>query len=182
MAFHLFRTSQVAKDLAAGAVSPRDQARYLIVSFLAWTLPFYLYLIPSPVATDPGFLGWMWLIEFFLVVAIFVTGVNYCLRKCRVDARANFLIDFSCLYSPVALTTSIFIWGAFHLLTTLPAWMVARGGSGHETLRALPWLSSAYAYDVLRLLYYLAAILVIFWRVGEHMERLSGLRQSARPT
>ena len=63
-----------------------------------------------------------------------------------------------------------------------PFWMVARAASGHETLRALPWLSSAYAYDVLRLLFYLAAILVIFWRVGEHMERLSGLRQSARPT
>jgi hypothetical protein len=178
MAFHLFRTSQVAKDLAAGGVSPREQAAYLVVSFLAWTLPFYLYLIPSPVATDPIFLGWMWLIEFFLVVAVFVTGVSYCLRKCRVNARANFLIDFSCLYSPVAVTTSIVIWGAFHLLTTLPAWMVARAGSGHETLSALPWLSSAYAYDVLRLLFYLAAILVIFWRVGEHMERLSGSRQS----
>jgi hypothetical protein len=178
MAFHLFRTSQVAKDLAAGGVSPREQAGYLVISFLAWTVPFYLYLIPSPVADDPMFLGWMWLIEFFLVVAIFVTGVYYCLRKCRVDPRANFLIDFSCLYSPVALTTSIVIWGAFHLLTTLPTWMVARAGSG-QTVRALPWLSSAYAYDVLRLLFYLAAVLVIFWRVGEHMERLSSLRQSA---
>ena len=167
MAFHLFRTSQVAKDLAAGAVSPREQAGYLIVSFLAWTLPFYLYLIPSPVSSDPVFFSWMWLIEFVLVVAIFVIGVHYCLRKCRVDPRANFVIDFSCLYSPVAVTTSIVIWGAFHLLVTLPAWM------------ALPWLSSAYAHDVVRLAFYLAAILAIFWRVGEHMERVSELRQSA---
>jgi cation transport ATPase len=160
MAFHLFRTSQVAKDLAAGGVSPREQAAYLVVSFLAWTLPFYLYLIPSPVASDPVFLGWMWLAEFLLVVAIFVSGVGYCLRKCRVNPRANFLIDFSCLYSPVAVTTSIVIWGAFHLLTTLPG------------------LSSEYAYDILRLLFYLAAILVIFWRVGEHMERVAARRQS----
>lgn len=168
MAFHLFRTSQVAKDLAAGSVSPREQAGYLIVSFLAWTLPFYLYLIPSPVSDDPVFFSWMWLIEFVLVVAIFVIGVHYCLRKCRVDTRANFVIDFSCLYSPVALTTSIVIWGTFHLVTTLPAWL----GS--------PWLSSAYARDVVRLGFYLAAILAIFWRVGEHMERVSALRQSAR--
>jgi hypothetical protein len=178
MAFHLFSSTRVAKDLAAGSVSPRDQASYLIISFLAWTVPFYLYLIPSPVADDPVFVGWMWLIEFVLVVAIFVAGVNYCLRRCRVDPRANFLVDFSCLYAPVAVTTSIVIWGAFHILTTLPAWIVVRAGPGHETLRALPWLSSAYAYDVLRLLFYLAAILVIFWRIGEHMERLSGLRQS----
>lgn len=162
-------------------MSPRDQARYLIIGFLAWTLPVYLYLVPSPVADDPRFQGWMWLIEFFLVVAIFVTGVNYCLRKCRVDPRANFLVDFSCLYSPVAVTTSVVIWGAFHILTTLPAWLAARAGSGYGSLGALPWLSSAYAYDVLRLLFYVASILVIFWRVGEHMERLSGLRQSARP-
>jgi hypothetical protein len=167
VAFHLFRTSRVVDDLAARAVAPREQAGYLVISFLAWTVPFYLYLIPSPVADDPMFLGWMWLIEFFLVVAIFVTGVYYCLRKCRVDPRANFLIDFSCLYAPVALTTSILIWIAFHLLVTLPAWMGV--------------LSSAYVYDVLRLLFYLAAILVIFWRVGKHMERLSALRQPSRP-
>lgn len=181
MALHLFRTSLVANDLASGAMSPREQAGYLIVSFLAWTLPFYLYLIPSPVADDPVFLGWMWLIEFILVIAIFVAGVHYCLGKCRVDARANFLIDFSCLYSPVAVTTSLVIWGTFHFLTTLPAWLVLRAGPGHGALSGLPWLSSAYAYDIVRLLFYLAAILVIFWRVGEHMARLSGLRQASRP-
>jgi len=179
MAFHLFSARKVAKDLAAGGVSPREQAGYLVISFLAWALPFYLYLIPSPVADDPVFLGWMWLLEFFLVVAIFVAGVNHCLRKCRVNPRANFLVDFSCLYSPVAVTTSIVIWGTFHLLTTLPAWMAARAGG--KTWGALPWLSSAYAYDVLRLAFYLAAILVIFWRVGVHMERLSALRQSPGP-
>jgi hypothetical protein len=176
MAFHLFRTSQVAKDLAAGRVSPHEQAGYLVISFLAWTVPFYLYLIPAPVADDPIFLGWMWLVEFVLVVVIFVAGVYYCLAKCRVRPHVNFLIDFSCLYAPVALTTSILIWGAFHLLTSLPAWMIARGAG--QSLPALPWLSSAYVYDVLRLLFYLAAILVIFWRVGAHMERLSGLRHA----
>src|SRR5215212_12016002 len=107
MAFHLLRTGRVADDLATGSVSPREQAGYLIISFLAWTVPFYLYLIPAPVADDRTFAAWIWLIEFALVVAIFVTGVNYCLRKCRVDARANFLVDFSCLYAPVALSTSI---------------------------------------------------------------------------
>jgi len=163
MALHLFRTSLVAKDLAAGSVSASEQAGYLIVSFLAWTLPFYLYLIPSPVSTDPVFSSWMWLLEFVLVVAIFVSGVRYCLRKCQVDARANFIIDFSCLYSPVAVTTSLVIWGTFHLLT----WV------------ASPWLTSAYAYDVVRLVFFLAATLVIFWRVGEHMERLSASRQPA---
>ena len=161
MAFHLFRTSRVANDLAAGSVSPQEQAGYLIVSFLAWTVPFYLYLIPAPRAEDQAFAAWMWLIEFVLVVAIFIGGVNYCLRKCRVDPGANFLVDFSCLYAPVALTTSIVIWTVFHVVAAL-----------------LPWFSSAYAYDTLRLLFYLSATMVIFWRVGEHMERLSGLRQA----
>ena len=177
MAFHLFRASQVAKDLAAGGVSPREQAGYLVISFLAWTLPFYLYLIPTPVSDDPVFLGWMWLAEFLAVVAIFVAGVYHCLRKDRVNPRANFLVDFSCLYSPVAVTTSIVIWGTFHLLTTLPLWVDARAQSEGELLGALPWLWSANAYDVLRLAFYLAALLVIFWRVGAHMERLSALRQ-----
>jgi hypothetical protein len=158
---HFLRTSRVANDLAARGVSPGEQAGYLIISFLAWTVPFYLYLIPAPRAEDSRFAAWMWLVEFVLVVAIFIGGVHYCLRKCRVDPPANFLVDFSCLYAPVALTTSIAIWIAFHVAALLP------------------WFSSAYAYDVLRLAFYLAATLVIFWRVGEHMERLSGMRQAA---
>ena len=178
MALHLLRTSRVADELAASSVSAREQAGYLIISFLAWTVPFYLYLIPAPVADDPAFAAWMWLIEFALVVAIFVAGVHYCLRKCRVAARANFLVDFSCLYAPVAVSTSIVIWVAFHLVATVPATVVARAGPGHDAFRTLPWLSSPYAYDILRLVFYLAATVVIFWRVGAHMERLSDLRQS----
>ena len=160
MALHFLRTSRVASDLAAGKVSAAEQAGYLIISFLAWTVPFYLYLIPAPRAEDPRFAAWMWLAEFVLVVAIFIGGVHYCLRKCRVEPRANFLVDFSCLYAPVALSTSIVIWIAFHAVAML-----------------LPWFSSAYAYDTLRLVFYLAATVVIFWRVGEHMERLSGMRR-----
>ena len=158
---HFFRTSRVVNDLAAGKVSPHEQAGYLVISFLAWTVPFYLYLIPAPRAEDPRFAAWMWLAEFVLVVAIFIGGVYYCLRKCRVEPRANFLVDFSCLYAPVALTTSIVIWVVFH------------------GVAMLPWFASAYAYDTLRLVFYLAATLVIFWRVGEHMERLSGMRRPA---
>ena len=154
---HFLRTSRVAKDLAAGSVSPAEQAGYLIISFLAWTVPFYLYLIPAPRAEDPRFAAWMWLIEFVLVVAIFIAGVHYCLRKCRVEPRVHFLVDFSCLYAPIALTTSVVIWIVFHVVAM--------------------WVSSAYAYDTLRLVFYLAATLVIFWRVGAHMERLSGMRQ-----
>jgi hypothetical protein len=154
---HFLRTSRVAKDLAAGSVSPGEQAGYLIISFLAWTVPFYLYLIPAPRAEDPRFAAWMWLIEFVLVVAIFIAGVHYCLRKCRVEPRVNFLVDFSCLYAPIALTTSVVIWIVSHVVAM--------------------WFSSAYAYDVLRLVFYLAATLVIFWRVGAHMERLSGVRK-----
>lgn len=159
MALHFLRTSRVVEDLAARNVSPGEQAGYLVISFLAWTVPFYLYLIPAPRAEDPRLAAWLWLIEFVLVVAIFIGGVHYCLRRCRVDPKANFLIDFSCLYAPVALSTSIILWTAFHAV----AWL-------------LPWFSSATAYDVLRLVFYLAATLVIFWRVGRHMERLSGMR------
>ena len=154
---HFLRTSRVAKDLAAGTVSPGEQAGYLIISFLAWTVPFYLYLIPAPRAEDPRFAAWMWLTEFVLVVAIFIGGVHYCLRKCRVEPRVNFLVDFSCLYAPIALTTSVVIWIVFHVVAM--------------------WFSSPYAYDTLRLVFYLAATLVIFWRVGAHMERLSAMRQ-----
>jgi hypothetical protein len=70
------------------------------------------------------------------------------------------------------------IWAMFHCLTTLPMWLAERAGAAD--LRALPWVSSAYAYDIVRLVFYAAALLVIFWRVGVHMQRVSAARQSVR--
>ena len=176
---HLFSSRRLTEDLAAGRVSSREQAAYLIVSFLTWTAAGYLYVMPSSRSTDPSFFWTLWLFEFVLVVLFTVAGVNFCLGKCRVDAKANFLVDFSCLYAPVALWTIVTVWGAFYVLTELPLVIIGRWNEkAPEQLMLLPWLSSSRAYDLLRFLAYVGMTFYIYLRVGEHMARVSELRSA----
>jgi len=48
--------------------------------------------------------------------------VFYCLARCRVAPKTNFLIDFGCLYAPVSVTTLLIAWGIFHVYASLIPW------------------------------------------------------------
>ena len=161
MTIRLFSAKRAGDDLAAGRITAGDQSLYLTASFLIWMIPAYLFLFPSPRSSDPGFFWAVWLVELALLVLLCITGIGYCLRKCRVDPARNFLVDFSCLNAPVSLTTLAAVWAAFYLVT--------------ETL---PWFASSSAYDLLRLLASTGAVLIVFLRIGKHMSRVASLRES----
>jgi hypothetical protein len=180
MSIHILSANGLVQDLAANRVTPQQQAVYLILNFCVWIVPSYLYLFPAPTTTEVQSFFWSaWLIEMFLLVLICITGVNLCLRKCRVDPRKNFLVDFNCLSIPVTITTLIVIWGVFHLFTTLPAWLLVQGTVANDSLWWLPWLQSSRIYDVMRLLASVGVVFITFLRIGEQMERLSRIRESA---
>jgi hypothetical protein len=174
---HLFSAGRLGEALAAGRVSAQEQALYLALSFCVWNIVFYLYLVPPPIAEGRLF-WWLWAMEFFFVVLFNITGVLFCLRRCRVEPKKNFLVFFSCLYLPISLTTLAVAWGAFHLVTTVPL-ALARNGNLPIWFPELPWLSSALAYDVLRFFLYVGTIFTIFLRTGEHLERIANLQESA---
>ena len=151
-----------------------------MIGFIAWLAAFYLFLIPATLVEEPPFSWWAWWTEFFFLILIYITGISFCLRKCRVDPRSNFLIDFTCLYAPISLTTLPVVWGIFHLLTSVP-WALNRHDLLPEWLPWIPWLGSTRVYDVFRLLTYVLTVFVILLRVGEHMEKVAELRESANP-
>ena len=177
MRIHIFSARRLAEALAAGRVSAHEQALYLALSFCVWSVVFYLYVVPPPLAEGRIF-WWLWSMEFFFVILFNITGVLFCLRKCRVEPKKNFLIFFSCLYLPVSLSTFAVVWGAFHLLTTVP-WMLARYGMLPGWFPEFAWLSSVPTYDVLRFFLYIGTIFVIFLRTGEHIGRIADLQESA---
>jgi hypothetical protein len=125
-------------------------------------IPAYLFIFPAPRTTDPQFFLWVWLIELVLLVLFCVAGIAYCLRKCRVDPARNFLVDFSCLNAPVSLTTLAIVWAGFYLLA--------------EAVLPLLGETSSRVYDVLRMLASAGAALIVFVRIGRHMDRVSSLR------
>lgn len=164
MAIRLISAKRAGDDLAAGRITAGDQSLYLTASFLIWMVPAYLFLFPAPRTIDPEFFWGIWLVELALLVLFCIGGIGYCLRNCRVDPNRNFLVDFSCLNAPISLTTLLVVWGAFHLLTA--PWF--------------PWLESSRAYDVVRMLASIAAVFIVFLRIGRHMNRVSLLRDSSR--
>jgi cation transport ATPase len=178
MTIRLISAKGVGDDLAAGRITAREQSLYLAASFFIWTVPAYLFLFPAPRTSDAQFFWWVWLIELAFLVLFYVTGIGFCLRKCRVDPRRHFLVDFSCLYAPISLTTLAIVWGGFYLLTDGILWMLSGMTFEQDPSRWFPWLASSHVYDVLRMFASAGAVFIVFLRVGEHMNRVSLLRES----
>jgi hypothetical protein len=82
-------------------------------------------------------------------------------------------VDFSCLNAPISLTTLTIVWGGFYILTE-PVFALLSG--------TLPWLTSSRTYDVVRMFASAGAVLIVFLRIGKHMNRVSLLRESANST
>lgn len=173
MAIRLISAKDVADDLAAGRITAREQSLYLIASFLIWIIPAYLFLFPAPRTDDPQFFWLVWLIELAFLILFCVVGIGFCLGRCRVDPTRNFLVDFSCLNAPVSLTTLTLVWGGFYILTQ-PVFALLSG--------TFPWLASSRAHDVVRMLASAGAVFIVFLRIGNYMNRVSLLRESARNT
>lgn len=183
---HWLSARQLASSLACGAVSAREQALYVVVTSVVWLLVTYLPIMQAPdfvaksVPYGPldswpyGPFG-LWAYELVLLILISVFGIFYCLAKCRVEPHRNFLIDFSCLSTPVTITTLIVVWGVFHIYASLlPWWMEFQNSSSppgwHYSLRFL---------NLVRYFAVVATSFLIFYRVGNHIERVSSLRKSA---
>ena len=168
MTIRLFSARQTAADLAAGRIAASDQSLYLTASFLIWIIPGYLFVFPAPRTSDPEFFWGILLTELALLVLFCIAGIRFCLRNCRVDPARHFLVDFSCLNAPISLTTLLIVWAAFYLTV----WLLS--------LTNESWLASTRVYDVVRMIASAGAVLIVFLRIGRHMNRISLLRESAR--
>jgi hypothetical protein len=181
MAIRLINAKGVGDDLAAGRITASEQSLYLIASFLMWIIPAYLFVFPAPQTNDPQFFWGLWLIELAFLILFCAMGIGFCLRKCRVDPKRNFLVDFSCLNAPVSLTTLTIVWGGFYLLTEIV--LALPGGMTFEREPAwVPWLTSSRTYDVIRAFASAGAVFIVFLRIGKHMNRVSLIRESANYT
>src|SRR5688500_15394047 len=105
MNIHLLSARRLGDDLSKAAVSPNEQAIYLSASFVLWLIPGYLLIVPAPNVEAWLVPFGLWFYEALALLLFYVFGVRYCLARCRVEPRKHFLIDFSCLYAPISLTT-----------------------------------------------------------------------------
>jgi len=168
---HLFSARRLSDELAAGEVSPRQQAWYLVVSFVTWLLPYYLGLAANPVSRDSWFAFGLYWMEFGMLVLTNVVGVFYCLRHCRTAPQRHFLVDFTCLYTPVSLVVLAATWAGFHAI----AWALPRALASVDDYRTADYLTLRL-YDVIRWLTVVGQLFLIYFIVGRYMRRTSDLR------
>ncbi len=176
MTLHLISAKRLAKRLSAGEVTAQEQAFYLSAGFILWLLPGYLLIVPAPNVQAWSIPLGLWFYELGTLVVVYVFGILYCLARCHVEPQKNFLVDFSCLYVPVSLTTLVVGWGAYHVYASLfPALLQKFDFSAPP--RALEFIYSARFYDLMR---FFAVVSVSFFsleRTGRFMATVSRLRQ-----
>jgi hypothetical protein len=181
MTLHLLSAQRLGKRLGAGEVSPQEQAFYLSASFVLWLLPSYLLIAPAADVHAWSIPFGLWFYELGTLVLMYVFGVLYCLARCHVEPKKNYLIDFSCLYAPISLTTLVVVWGIFHIYASLiPIWL--QKFSFDSPPRLLELIYSARFFDLMRFLTIVGATFLVLVRIGNHMELVSRFRLSANPT
>ena len=176
MTLHFIRAARLREKLVAGIVTPQEQAAYMAGSFAVWLLPGYLFVIPTPSGITAAWFYGLWFYELAMLLLISIAGTFYCLSKCQTKPSINFLIDFSCLYFPISLTTIVVAWSVFHLFATGLPFVLTRLTFESEPSAWLLMITSARFFDLLRFLTLVGTNFVVFWRLAKHMHVASMAR------
>ena len=175
MRLHLFNAARVARELAAGEIGPREQAGYLVASFIAWYIPVYFGIYAGPWATNEPFaVAYHWT-EFAMLTLVNVIGVFHCLAQCRVDPARHFVIDLSCLYAPVTIVVLAVSWAAFHAFVRAIPWIVS-WMLREDDFRGASYLISRL-HDLFLYVTVVGQVAASYWIVGRYMRRASELRR-----
>lgn len=112
MPIRLFNAKRLAGELSRGEVNLRDRGYYLAVSFLMFVAFNY-----SGLASANPLWSWLSIYEAAAVVMVTVVGLAKVYEAAGGDSNKDFVVEFSCLYVPVSITTTIIVWGVYWGIT-----------------------------------------------------------------
>lgn len=109
---HLFRTTNLVTQLSRRGVPNEDKAKYLLASFLVFIVVYYSGVAVSTAApwSMPS------VIEALAVVLINVVGIVKVFDASGGKENPDFIVEFTCLYVPVSITTVACVWGGYWAL------------------------------------------------------------------
>jgi hypothetical protein len=112
---HLLRTAPLIDKLATGSLSSEQRAAYLMASFLVFTCAYYTGWVASgaPPWSIPS------VAEALAIALITIVGVVKTFDAAGGDSNKNYIVDFTCLYVPVSVTTLLVVWGAYWTLAVV---------------------------------------------------------------
>jgi hypothetical protein len=109
---HFFRTQPVVTALASGSFSAEQYAYYLLAGFLLWNVASYTGLVTA--GTSPW--TFPYVAEFLAVVLINIVGVVTTFDAAGGKTSRQYVLDFTCLYVPVSVTTLLAFWGVYWII------------------------------------------------------------------
>jgi len=172
MKLRLFSTKALARDLATSEVPPEAQAVYLLASFVMFTVAYYSGLVVSgaPVWTLPSFL------EALAIGAITVLGISNAFNAGGGRANKSFLVDFTCLYVPVSITTMLVVWGVYWCIRlAFPEVLTSLATRDWQFARNLATLGTDF-FGLLTFLANLAVQAITYGRITQHMRTIWSIR------
>ncbi|CAD5374027.1 conserved membrane hypothetical protein [Rubrivivax sp. A210] len=108
----LMRTRPLVNALAKGEISAEQRAYYLLASFLVFNLAYYSGFVAS------GTVPWTppYIAEALAVILINIVGIVATFDASGGKSNKQYIIDFTCLYVPVTVTTLLAFWGVYWVL------------------------------------------------------------------
>lgn len=172
MNFHLFSAKDLSVKLARNEIAAEQQAIYLIVSFLVFIVASYSGLVATSAAiwTLPS------LLEFLALVAVTILGISHAFNSAGGRESNSFLVDFSCLYVPVSVTTVLTVWGVYWAIRFgFRELLVSMSESNFQFARNL-WLIGS---DFVGLITFAATVsiqAITYSRVSGHLRQIQSMR------
>jgi hypothetical protein len=108
MPIRLFNAKCLANELHRNEVSSRERGYYLAASFLMFVVFNY-----SGLTSANPLWSWLSIYEAVVVAAITVVGFAKVYEAAGGDSNSDFVVEFSCLYVPVSITTILVVWGVY---------------------------------------------------------------------
>ena len=156
----LFNAKRLAEELRRKQVGPKAKGYYLVAGFIALTFFYYSNLMSS---NPPWTL--LSIYEGLAAIVVMIVGFAKCHDAAGGDENPDFVVEFTCLYTPVSITTILAVWGVY--------WVAVLGF--REYILGLSNSHLPFAQDLLRfgtnffgLITFLAVIavqLVTFYRI-----------------
>ena len=134
---HLFRTRPLINALASGILSAEQRAYYLLASFLVFNVAYYTGFVAAGAEpwTPP------YIAEFIAIVLTNILGVVATFDASGGKSNKQYVIDFTCLYVPVSVTTMLAFWGGYWVLRI----------TFHEVIMAMPHSNMQFAINMIKL-------------------------------
>jgi hypothetical protein len=108
MTIRLINARKLAEELGRGQITSRQKALYLFTSFALWLIIYATgFTVASPLWS------WMSVVEAVASLLITALGFTYAYEAAGGDENPDFVVQFTCLYVPVGLTTAAVIWAMY---------------------------------------------------------------------